>query len=180
MKISEFLEGLKNCSADFVERDERKILKLTLEHSIEDNFVILINNGYQKMIRLLIDKGYQAYSQSEKDLGLVSPNEPVVTVNKSRISKGLITGKGFNLTTEDRMHSKKQMKNYNRGMSLHHYKGSSPEVYVPQISRVIVDLSEVLSEKEITFCFPGSFGWNHKGDYSRLVYWPDEGVSNDK
>ena len=174
MKLEEYLEALRNCPDEIVKFNDsgfnRDLNILTLEFGVYDNFPILLQADYDKVVEHLKNsKGYKFIERSDTKEGRSNSFHYIPgTINLWVYDYPFVDDIYLGEKNKDR----DLRKSYNITIMLHTYQekkivGVSKE---KAMSLVIQDLSNYIIQEKISACFQKSIGWKYKRGFSRMIY----------
>ena len=180
MDLNEYLKAIRECPDERVrsEEDGYDIARLTAEFGIYDNFDILLRATPVSVLRFLREAGYIRLPSEEmlEHLDGYQASNPEGSVglgfDNSVPDIGITLGKD---SGELRDHQERQRRDFN--VNLHIHPTIKPRELLRE-ERVLVSVVDEIGKwalrDKIPLCFSDSIGWNHRGDYSRIVYFnPD-------
>lgn len=185
MKLEEYLKAIEECPDEFI---EGKGWRLTQEFGVYDNYLILLNTNYDKLLDYLesnnYDKGkrYREYTVEEKARFGLAPDfdaknyqffyKPgsVMLQVRNHVPPGLCTD---DEKEGKEQHYKRQVKEFNSGIILHPHSGKQiPNTnWIRALGLVILDIGQYAVKNSVPLCLPDSSGWSHHKDNSRIVYF---------
>ncbi len=178
MKLDDYLRAIEECPDEMVKLTSglssgRTVHRLTADFGVYDNWPILTNADYRKVVEDLRKSGKWISPEEGKCDGdrhrywfHYAPGTMVIQLQNWIPSIDCNRG----------LHGEEQRKLFNMGFCLHPYQEKKYEGvsrYEAQI-RAIKDIAEYLKSNNFPFCFPKSRGWKNLDDVSQVVYWPDE------
>ncbi len=170
MKLEEYLKAISECPDEIVELNRRKLHRLTVDFGVYDNWPILTNADYNKVVEDFKKNPKWEY----KGEGISHSNPQLISDAFDYIPGVIVMGmQNFVPRIDSFGLSPKQEEFFNMGFCLHPYQphtGNWQKIRV----QAITDIANYLVGSNLPVCFPRSRGWKNREDKSQIVYWPDE------
>ncbi|MFA6023131.1 MAG: hypothetical protein WC781_03510 [Candidatus Pacearchaeota archaeon] len=177
MKLQDYLQAIRECPDELVKRHEftEKQYKLTMEFGIYDNWPILLKTDFEQLLDFF--KNSKKYTHDETKR---YKNPPGICELFSFIA-GTVNLQVCNYTSGGKMYGEEvyeiiEKLGYNTRISLHNYQ--EQKMPVNDMRAIVIVIENICKNyvipENIPLMFPSSEGWNHLGDISRRVYFPDE------
>jgi hypothetical protein len=170
MKLQDYLKAIRECPDEDVNLTGRRIPRLTADFGVYDNFSIHFNGD---LARTIFDFFWQLGLKPNAYCNGGGGNISYYFLGTNKVITHLLNHLNRN-TPEDegeRIHYEFQGQRYNLTIMLHEL-GYGHQAR--RLTASITNLAEYFVRKQIEFCMPESVGWAHHGDFSRVVYYPDE------
>ena len=177
MKLEEYVKEIKDTPERFEEvklgSETRSMSNLTMELGMYDNYSVLLRGNLTKVEDFFRKKGYKkpteetTYFNHAKGLGSLSVSEGMENAHTLYVDENDPRGKEL----LDKMGTL-----YNISVMFHPFELANPpkkmRVSQPKACAIMVmDLVECIKQHQISACFLTSTGWNHEGDFSRIVFY---------
>lgn len=171
MELQQYLKEIR--VSDNKVRGPERYFDLQGEYGIADNFVVFLRATHAQVVALL--DGWKKTGEFKQDDGKKSESYSNGRLS-AQVYDYVVEGMGFT-TFDSQEDEQRQLRDYNRTVSLHISqlvgKVSTKEA-LEELRDFVLVLGESVQRESIPTCLPGSAGWNHLEDYSRIVYFSPE------
>jgi hypothetical protein len=176
MDLREYLEKIRNCPDELRTHEGREIPLITYEFGIYDNFPILLQADFDKVLEYLTAEKFAKVWECDRDLpkrriGLhYIPGTVELQVAESIYGAVTYPNKELPGSAD---HNYRQEREFNMSIMLHPYQKRKIE-NLPSthaLARVIGEIGDYAIRNNLPLCIPRSNGWGHESDLSRIVYF---------
>lgn len=171
MELQQYLREIE--LSDNKVRGAQRHFDLQGEYGVADNFVIFLKATNEQVVGLL--SGWRKTGEFKQDDGKKSESYSNGELS-AQVYNYVVVGTGF--TTFDSPEDEdRQIRDYDTTVSLHISQLTrkiTQKEALEKLRDFIVVFGQSVQREAIPTCLPGSAGWNHIEDHSRIVYFTPE------
>jgi len=172
MDLKTYLQNLESCPPELLQQ----------ECGVYDNFPILLNTDFDKLVKYIEQTHSRTYERKISDADTTYCYKGAGLVEcclMSYVSPSIVSGLGCARDMEEKKHADRQSREFTISMTLHPYNQKQDKrtyldnnhpVVLKEMARVLTELCEYFIKEKISVCLPDSIGEAHGNDYSRIVY----------